>query len=133
MIIHQIIKWFAAKPAFDSGLRLEFYVPNRRQDGSELLEQEHRTWIALISRAVAEAAGGVTVTDSTGMWIHQEDGALVREKTAVISAFIDSRALQLHYKRLRSILYQFGKECEQEAVLFVVNNEPFFINPKNPY
>jgi hypothetical protein len=110
---------------------LEVYVCDHTKADEEV--QDYKTWVSLISRAVCEIAGGCQVIPGEGLWIREIDGELMHDRLTVIKANVSREKLLGVVKRLRHILYQYGKECEQEYVAFSLNGELYVIDPTEPY
>jgi hypothetical protein len=111
----------------------EVYVPNRTKNDDEVGAELHATWVGLIARAVCEVAGGCTETQGTGYWVRPNDGYLVRERTSVLRTATTRAALVGGLARLRQVLVQYGRECEQHTVAFALNGEMFGIDPTRAY
>ena len=117
----------------EDSLTLEVFVPNTTVDGDTIVPELHATWVGLIARALCEVAGGCTETSGTGYWVNPDDGKLTRESTVVLRSCVTRSALLDGIPRLRSVLMQYGHECEQAVVAFALDGELFGINPPLPY
>lgn len=111
------------------------FVPNCTWAGAELLAADWATWVGLVARALCEVGGGCTRIDGEGYWVNPDPAgpALIRETTAILTCHCSRAQLTAGASRVRHVLWQYGRECEQHTVAFRLDGELFGIDPRQPY
>ena len=112
---------------------LEVILCDRTKNGDEVPAVDFATWTGLVARALCEIAGGCSSTPGTGYWVRRTDGQLLRDDTVTLRAVAPRSTLLANITRLRSVLVQYGRECEQEAVAISLNGELYLIDPAKAY
>lgn len=99
---------------------LEVYVPNRTQEGDEVLD--HAVWVERIASVLTDVGGGCTILPpAVGLWRNPATRELVREETTVVRVYATREALLEGGPKLRSELAQFKREAEQGAVAMTLD------------
>lgn len=115
----------------DDAVVLEVFVASRTKDGDEC--GAYAAWVKNISVVLCELAGGCTQTAGIGSWVNPDTRELVCEHTTTLRSFASRGRLLADLGKLRQVLVQYGRECEQHTVAFALDGEFFGIDPGLPY
>lgn len=130
--LRPVVEGLKAKAFFASeAVCFEVFVASRTKNGDACGNWE--TWVGLVARALCEVGGGCTRVNAEGYWVSPEDGLLVRETTAVLTCECTREALLGKLGRIRQVVWQYGRECDQHTVAVRINGEMFGIDPTQPY
>lgn len=112
-------------------LVLEVYVASQTKDGDVV--QAYPAWCDRIAEVLCDLAGGCTRYQARGQWLDPETHVLQSEYTTVLRAYVAREALLEGLPKLRQVLVQYGRECEQHTVAFGLDGELFGLDPTVAY
>jgi hypothetical protein len=109
---------------------LVLFIPSADREGDALTKKQQKGWVRQPLRLLGETLGGATAFPrGWGVWRDDaQNGRLVWDKPVLIQCFTTEEALKHQANRLRDFLVEMGRETNQGAVGFVIDQTFFQIH-----